>query len=71
LSQEFGSSSARLGSAMFTLSNIGGGLLPWMVGVSSTHFGTLKAGLAVPLIGCATMYALYLGKWKATAEPAV
>jgi MFS transporter, FHS family, glucose/mannose:H+ symporter len=71
LSREFGSGSARLGSVMFTLSNIGGGLLPWMVGVSSTHFGTLKAGLAVPLIGCAAMYALYLGEWKATAEPAV
>ena len=72
LSREFGSSSARLGSAMFTLSNIGGGLLPWMVGVSSTHFGTLKAGLAVPLIGCATMYALYLGEWRAAgAESAV
>jgi fucose permease len=65
LSREFGSASARLGSLMFTLSNIGGGLLPWMVGVSSNHFGSLKAGLAVPLIGCATMYALYLREWKA------
>jgi len=72
LSREFGSGSARLGSVMFTLSNIGGGLLPWMVGVSSTHFGTLKAGLAVPLIGCAAMYALYLGDWKTAAtEPAI
>ena len=72
LSQEFGPASARLGSLMFTLSNIGGGLLPWMVGVSSNHFGSLKAGLAVPLIGCAAMYGLYLREWKAgTAEPAV
>jgi len=71
LSREFGSASARLGSIMFTLSNIGGGLMPWMVGVSSNHFGTLKAGLAVPLIGCAAMYALYLGKWSAGTEPAV
>jgi len=45
--------------------------MPWMVGVSSNHFGTLKAGLAVPLIGCAAMYALYLGKWSAGTEPAV
>jgi fucose permease len=49
---------------MFFLSNIGGGLLPWVVGVSSNHFGTLKAGLAVPLIGCAAMYGLYLREWK-------
>ncbi len=64
LSREFGPTSSRLGSVMFMLSNIGGGLLPWMVGVSSNHFGSLKAGLAVPLIGCAAMYVLYLRKWK-------
>ena len=50
---------------MFFLSNIGGGLLPWVVGVSSNHFDSLKAGLAVPLIGCAAMYGLYLREWKA------
>jgi MFS transporter, FHS family, glucose/mannose:H+ symporter len=69
LPREFGSA-PRLGSLMFTLCNIGGGLLPWMVGVSSNHFSSLKAGLAVPLIGCAAMYGLYWRKWKA-AEPAV
>ena len=56
------------GPLMFTLSNIGGGLLPWMVGVSSNHFGSLKAGLAVPLIGCATMYVLYLREWRGASE---
>jgi MFS transporter, FHS family, glucose/mannose:H+ symporter len=68
LPREFGSA-PRLGSLMFTASNIGGGLLPWMVGVSSNHFSSLKAGLAVPLIGCVAMYGLYRRKWKA-AEPA-
>ena len=68
LSREFGAGAARLGSVMFTLSNIGGGLLPWVVGLSSNHFDSLKAGLAVPLIGCAAMYGLYLRDWKA-AEP--
>jgi MFS transporter, FHS family, glucose/mannose:H+ symporter len=52
--------SPRIGSLMFVLSNIGGGLLPWLVGVSSTRFGTLKAGFYVPLLGCALMYVLYL-----------
>jgi fucose permease len=65
LSREFGPAASRVGSFMFTMSNIGGGLMPWMVGVSSNHFGTLKAGLAVPLIGCAAMYGLYLREWKA------
>lgn len=61
LSREF--SSAQIGSAMFVLSNIGGGLLPWIVGLSSTQFGTLKAGLFVPLLGCLMMYFLYLRNW--------
>jgi FHS family glucose/mannose:H+ symporter-like MFS transporter len=64
LSRQFGADASRLGSILFTLSNIGGGLLPWMVGVSSNHFGSLKAGLGVPLIGCAGLFALYLREWK-------
>ena len=61
LSREF--RSARIGSFMFVLSNIGGGILPWIVGVCSTEFGTLKAGLLVPFLGCAAMFALYSGSW--------
>jgi FHS family glucose/mannose:H+ symporter-like MFS transporter len=61
LSKEF--ASPRIGSFVFVLSNIGGGLLPWIVGLSSTRFGTLKAGLCVPFLGCAAMLAFYLGKW--------
>lgn len=64
LSREFGPASTRVGSVMFTMSNLGGGLLPWIVGVSSNHFGTLNAGLAVPLIGSAAMLGLYLRKWS-------
>lgn len=71
LSHEFGTASSRIGSVMFVLSNVGGGLLPWIVGVSSNRFGTLKAGLLVPLLGCATMYVLYLRHWNATAVEAV
>jgi fucose permease len=66
LAKEFGASSSRIGSAMFVLSNIGGGLLPWMVGISSSARATLKAGLVVPLIGCALMFALYLRNWAGT-----
>jgi FHS family glucose/mannose:H+ symporter-like MFS transporter len=67
LSREF--DSPRIGSLMFVLSNIGGGLLPWLVGVSSTRFGTLKAGFYVPLLGCALMYILYLRNWT-RSDPA-
>ena len=64
-SREF--NSARIGSVMFVLSNIGGGLFPWIVGVSSTRLGTLRAGLVVPLLGCAMMLALFLRNWTPQA----
>jgi len=63
LSKDFAGSSSRIGSFMFVLSNVGGGLFPWIVGVTSDGFGTLKAGLFVPLLGCALMYVLYLQRW--------
>jgi MFS transporter, FHS family, glucose/mannose:H+ symporter len=58
LSRQF--ESASIGSLMFTLSNVGGGLLPWIVGLSSNRFGTLKAGILVPLLGCTAMLLLFL-----------
>ncbi len=64
LGREFGPSSARLGSAMFVLSNIGGGLLPWIVGVSATHFRSLQTGLFIPLFGCGAMMVLFWWKWS-------
>lgn len=71
LSKDFAGASSRIGSLMFVLSNVGGGLFPWIVGVTSDGFGTLKAGLFVPLLGCALMYVLYLQPWDqvSTAGP--
>jgi fucose permease len=63
LSREFGPAASRVGSVMFTMANLGGAFMPWLVGVSSTQLGTLKAGLAVPLLGGAVMYALYRRNW--------
>ena len=68
LSRVFGSSAARIGSLMFTLAYLGGGFLPWMAGVASDQAGTLKAGLAVPLIGSALMFVLFRREWKPVAE---
>jgi FHS family glucose/mannose:H+ symporter-like MFS transporter len=64
LSREFGAGAPRVGSIMFTLANLGGGLVSWVVGVSSSRFGSLKAGLVIPLVGSAVMFALYLRNWK-------
>jgi fucose permease len=65
LSREFGAAASRVGSVMFTLANLGGGSMPWLVGGLSSKFGSLKIGLAVPLIGSAAMFALYRRNWKA------
>ena len=64
LSREFGATSSAIASLMFVLANIGGGLLPWIVGVVSNHNGSLKAGLFVPLLGCAAMCVLYSKDWR-------
>jgi fucose permease len=64
LSREFGTAASQIGSAMFVMSNVGGGLLPWIVGLSSSRFGTLKAGLFVPLLGSLVMYVLYRREWS-------
>ena len=68
LSREF--PSAQIGSGMFVFANIGGGFLPWVVGISSTGLGTLKAGFYVPLVGCLLMYFLYLRNWSSSGTAA-
>ncbi len=68
LSREFGSATSRVGSLMFTMANLGGSCLPWLVGVSSSQFYSLKAGLAIPLMGAGTMFFLYLRDWKTSLE---
>jgi fucose permease len=68
LSREFGSAASRVGSIMFTMGNLGGASLPWLVGFSSDRFGSLKVGLAVPLIAGVLMYALYALQWRSGSE---
>jgi MFS transporter, FHS family, glucose/mannose:H+ symporter len=59
LSGRFGVSASRLGSLMFTLSNLGGACLPWLVGYSSKRFGNPRAGLVAPLISGVLIYVLF------------
>ena len=68
LSREFGAAASRVGSIMFTMGNLGGASLPWLVGYSSDRFGSLKVGLAVPLVAGVAMYALYAAQWGSVSE---
>jgi fucose permease len=54
---------------MFTMANLGGSCLPWLVGYASNRFANLRVGLAVPLIAGVAMFVLYFSDWK--SAPAV
>ena len=54
-----GAAGQRISGAMFAIAGCGGACLPWLIGFVSTHAGSLKAGLLVPLIATASMLSLY------------
>ncbi len=59
LSRWFGDAAPRISGAIFACGNLGGAVLPWVVGALSTHVGTLRAGFVVPLVGALSMLAFY------------
>jgi FHS family glucose/mannose:H+ symporter-like MFS transporter len=63
----FGTSARSLSGAVFACGNIGGAVLPWIVGAISTRYHDLRTGFLVPLAGVAAMLAFYL----ATRPPAL
>lgn len=67
LSNAFGNGATRLGSVMFMLASFGAATLPWLVGEISTKTSSLQFGLAVPLLSCVLMLALYFRKWAGAA----
>ncbi len=58
LVKAFGERSRRIGAIMFALAGLGGATMPWLVGLMSTSMRSLRAGLIVPLAGCAAMFTL-------------
>lgn len=56
----FGDSARRVSGAVFGSGNIGGAVLPWVVGLVSTRFGNLRWGYVVPLAGAGFMLAFYM-----------
>jgi MFS transporter, FHS family, glucose/mannose:H+ symporter len=64
LSREFGTAATRVGSIMFTMANLGGASIPWLVGVFSSRSSDLRVGLAVPLAAAVVMYGLYWSRWR-------
>lgn len=59
LSRWFGTTASPIASTMFALAGLGGAVLPWLVGIISTRFASLKLGLLVPLVGTLVCLILY------------
>jgi FHS family glucose/mannose:H+ symporter-like MFS transporter len=69
LSASFGREATNIGGAMFAFSTLGGASLPWLVGFASNEFGSLRAGLLVPLCGCLLMLAVFSWpRWRHQPE---
>jgi MFS transporter, FHS family, glucose/mannose:H+ symporter len=60
LSGWFGSTSRRVSGAVFGSGNMGGALMPLMVGTISTMVGSLRLGFIVPVVGVVFMLGFYL-----------
>jgi MFS transporter, FHS family, glucose/mannose:H+ symporter len=56
----FGETTTHISGAIFAIGNLGGAVLPWVVGALSTQLGSLRAGLSVPLCGALGMLLFYL-----------
>ena len=51
-SASFGAVASRIGGTLFSIATLGGAIVPWLVGFVSTHSGSLRSALLVPLLGC-------------------
>lgn len=58
--QYFGAASAKIAPFIFALGGLGGATFPWVVGLVSTQFGTLRLGLIAPMLCGLTMMGLQI-----------
>lgn len=56
--RHFGQQASQLVGVIFVLASLGGTVLPWLVGLVSSHYRELRVGLLVPLLGGGVMLAL-------------
>lgn len=59
--RHYGQQAAQLAGLLFVLASLGGAVLPSLVGSVSSHYGGLRIGLLVPLLGAGVMLALQFG----------
>ena len=61
-----GEATRRASGVVFSSGNVGGAVLPWMLGVVSTYSGSLRLAFLVPLLGVLLLLLFYL---RQSSEP--
>jgi MFS transporter, FHS family, glucose/mannose:H+ symporter len=67
LTHWFGEKATRVSGTIFSIGNLGGAVIPWLVGLISTHLG-LRLGFMVPLAGAIGILAFYVTSAERTQE---
>jgi fucose permease len=68
MARSFGAAAARAASLLYILGGLGGACLPWLVGVASTRWSSLKAGLVLPAAAMVLMLGLHFAALPRKAE---
>jgi MFS transporter, FHS family, glucose/mannose:H+ symporter len=58
--RHFGLLARNMAGVLFMLAALGAAVVPWLVGATSKHFGDLRIGLGVPLLGGLILVALQM-----------
>jgi len=66
----FSQDARRASGAIFASGNLGGAVLPWLVGEVSTRSGSLRVAFFVPLVSVASMLGFYLTNSRPLPEAA-
>ncbi len=56
--ERFGRDAQRMTGTLFIMAGLGAAVFPWLVGLASSRYGGLRAGLVVPMIGALAMILL-------------
>ncbi|MBO0912199.1 MAG: MFS transporter [Acidobacteria bacterium] len=65
----FGDSTRQASSPVFASGNAGGAVLPWLLGVASTHYLGLRLAFSIPLVGSIAMLVFYIAATSSRARP--
>jgi len=61
----FGEMLPEVSGTIFSAGNLGGAVLPWLVGALSSRFGSLRVGFSVPLLSALFLLSFYIAQVSA------